>query len=221
MTREQVFRQPVCYTVQPSVRHLDVQKIPFFIVFSKTFTNFILLTHKHRFYEKTIKLRHYPPPVILAAFLTSAMTVFLFTSCSRTELAPMQYDTPDSRLLTDIRSNLPETIRVFDPAEFFPPDTKADCGLPVDIPSDALDYGNASTLSNSLYDYVQIPIHARISTIPPNPRRKDTLGDCGIKDIPHSPKPEGLLLDRRLHRHHHTASGLHDTGTARQPRLLL
>ena len=72
----------------------------------------------------------------------------------------MQYDTPDSRLLTDIRSNLPETIRVFDPAEFFPPDTKADCGLPVDIPSDALDYGNASTLSNSLYDYVQIPIHA-------------------------------------------------------------
>lgn len=120
----------------------------------------MLLTHKYRFYGKTIKLRHYPPPVILAAFLTSAMTVFLFTSCSRTELAPMQYDTPDSRLLTDIRSNLPETIRVFDPAEFFPPDTKADCGLPVDIPSDALDYGNASTLSNSLYDYVQIPIHA-------------------------------------------------------------
>ena len=89
----------------------------------------MLLTHKYRFYGKTIKLRHYPPPVILAAFLTSAMTVFLFTSCSRTELAPMQYDTPDSRLLTD-------------------------------IPSDALDYGNASTLSNSLYDYVQIPIHA-------------------------------------------------------------
>lgn len=108
--------------------------------------------------EKTIKLRHYPPPAILTAFLTAA--VFLSASCSRTEHAPMQYSAPDSRLLTDIRSNLPETIRVFDPDEFFPPTTKADCGLPVDIPSDALDYGNASTLSNSLYDYVQIPIHA-------------------------------------------------------------
>ena len=127
----------------------------------------------------------------------------------------MQYSAPDSRLLTDIRSNLPETIRVFDPDEFFPPTTKADCGLPVDIPSDALDYGNASTLSNSLYDYVQIPIHA------PNPRRKDTLGNSGIKGFPHRPEPEGLLLDRSLHRHHHTASGLHDTGTARQPGLLL
>lgn len=108
--------------------------------------------------EKTIKLRHYPPPAILTAFLTAA--VFLSASCSRTEHAPMQYSAPDSRLLTNIRSNLPETIRVFDPDEFFPPTTKADCGLPVDIPSDALDYGNASTLSNSLYDYVQIPIHA-------------------------------------------------------------
>ena len=72
----------------------------------------------------------------------------------------MQYSAPDSRVLHDIRSNLPETIRVFDPDEFFPPTTKADCGLPVDIQSDALDYDNASTLSNSLYDYVQIPIHA-------------------------------------------------------------
>ena len=72
----------------------------------------------------------------------------------------MQYDTPDSRLLTDIRNNLPETIRVFDPGEFFPPTTKADFGLPVDIQSDALDYDNASALSNSLYDYVQIPVNA-------------------------------------------------------------
>ena len=47
----------------------------------------MLLTHKYRFYGKTIKLRHYPPPVILAAFLTAA--VFLSASCSRTEHAPL------------------------------------------------------------------------------------------------------------------------------------
>lgn len=72
----------------------------------------------------------------------------------------MRHDSADSQLMKDIKDYLPGTIRVFDPAEFYSPDTKADCGLPVDIPSDALDYDNASTLSNSLYDYVQIPIHA-------------------------------------------------------------
>ena len=133
-------------------------------------------------------------------------------SCSMTENTPARHDLQDKQRLHDIRNNLPETIRIFDPGEFFPTDTKSDLGLPVDIPSDALDYGNASTLSNSLYDYVQIPIHA-----PAHPRWEDTLGDSGIKDIPHSPKSERLLLDRSLHRHHHPASGLHDTGTARQP----
>ena len=81
-------------------------------------------------------------------------------SCSMTEDPPARHDFRDRQRLQDIRSNLPESIRVFDPAEFFPTDTKAGAGLPVDIQSDALDYGNASTLSNSLYDYVQIPIHA-------------------------------------------------------------
>ena len=81
-------------------------------------------------------------------------------SCSMTEDTPARHDLQDKQRLHDIRNNLPETIRIFDPGEFFPTDTKADLGLPVDIPSDALDYGNASTLSNSLYDYVQIPIHA-------------------------------------------------------------
>lgn len=82
------------------------------------------------------------------------------SSCSRKEFAPMRHDSADSQLMKDIKDYLPGTIRVFDPAEFYSPGTKADCGLPVDIPSDALDYDNASTLSNSLYDYVQIPIHA-------------------------------------------------------------
>ena len=49
---------------------------------------------------------------------------------------------------------------LYDPGEFFPTDTKSDLGLPVDIQSDALDYDNASALSNSLYDYVQIPVNA-------------------------------------------------------------
>lgn len=82
------------------------------------------------------------------------------SSCSRKEFAPMRHDSADSQFMKDIKDYLPGTIRVFDPAEFYSPGTKADCGLPVDIPSDALDYDNASTLSNSLYDYVQIPIHA-------------------------------------------------------------
>ena len=120
-------------------------------------------------------------------------------SCSMTENTPARHDLQDKQRLHDIRNSLPETIRIFDPGEFFPTDTKSDLGLPVDIQSDALDYDNASALSNSLYDYVQI----------------------GIKDIPHSPKSERLLLDRSLHRHHHPASGLHDTGTARQPGLPL
>ena len=81
-------------------------------------------------------------------------------SCSMTENTPARHDLQDKQRLHDIRNSLPETIRVFDPGEFFPTDTKSDLGLPVDIQSDALDYDNASALSNSLYDYVQIPIHA-------------------------------------------------------------
>ena len=81
-------------------------------------------------------------------------------SCSMTEDTQARHDLQDKQRLHDIRNSLPETIRVFDPGEFFPTDTKSDLGLPVDIQSDALDYDNASALSNSLYDYVQIPIHA-------------------------------------------------------------
>ena len=81
-------------------------------------------------------------------------------SCSMTENTPARHDLQDKQRLHDIRNSLPETIRIFDPGEFFPTDTKSDLGLPVDIQSDALDYDNASALSNSLYDYVQIPIHA-------------------------------------------------------------
>ena len=81
-------------------------------------------------------------------------------SCSMTENTPARHDLQDKQRLNDIRNNLPETIRIFDPGEFFPTDTKSDLGLPVDIQSDALDYDNASALSNSLYDYVQIPVNA-------------------------------------------------------------
>ena len=81
-------------------------------------------------------------------------------SCSMTENTPARHDLQDKQRLHDIRNNLPETIRIFDPGEFFPTDTKSDLGLPVDIQSDALDYDNASALSNSLYDYVQIPVNA-------------------------------------------------------------
>ena len=81
-------------------------------------------------------------------------------SCSMTEDTPARHDLQDKQRLHDIRNNLPETIRIFDPGEFFPTDTKSDLGLPVDIQSDALDYDNASALSNSRYDYVQIPVNA-------------------------------------------------------------
>ena len=124
-------------------------------------------------------------------------------SCSMTENTPARHDLQDKQRLHDIRNNLPETIRIFDPGEFFPTDTKSDLGLPVDIPSDALDYGNASTLSNSLYDYVQIPIHA------------STPLDSASVRFPLI--PDGRTPSESLHRHHHPASGLHDTGTARQP----
>lgn len=82
------------------------------------------------------------------------------TSCSRKEFAPIRHDSVDSQIMRDIKDYLPGTICVFDPDEFFPPATKADFGLPVNIQSSSLDLDNASTLSNSLYDYVQIPVHA-------------------------------------------------------------
>ena len=97
-------------------------------------------------------------------------------SCSMTENTPARHDLQDKQRLHDIRNNLPETIRIFDPGEFFPTDTKSDLGLPVDIPSDALDYGNASTLSNSLYLRLRADSHSRkhpsglrISTVSTNP----------------------------------------------------
>ena len=82
------------------------------------------------------------------------------SSCSRKEFAPIRHDSVDSQIMRDIKDYLPGTICVFDPDEFFPPATKADFGLPVNIQSSSLDLDNASTLSNSLYDYVQIPVHA-------------------------------------------------------------
>ena len=108
--------------------------------------------------KKTLFPIPHPPPTAL--YLTIAVTVLLSYSCSLTERLPEQRNTLDSELIAEIKNNLPETICIFNPEEYFFTGTKSTSALPVEISGSALDYSSISTRSDSLSDYFQIPIHA-------------------------------------------------------------
>lgn len=88
-------------------------------------------------------------------------SLLMLLSCSVSDNGIPPPVKADEERVAELISNLPPDICVFDPAEFFPAQTRGEtAGLPVSIQSGTLDFSLAATLSTERYDYIQIPVTA-------------------------------------------------------------
>ena len=88
-------------------------------------------------------------------------SLLMLLSCSVSDDGIPPPEKADKERIAELISNLPPDICIFDPAEFFPAQTRGETsGLPVSIQSGTLDFSLAATLSTERYDYIQIPVTA-------------------------------------------------------------
>lgn len=100
-----------------------------------------------------------PRRTALTTLLMAAICSALL-SCTRGEDWNGPQSRTERRSLENLKQSLPETICVYDPAEYFPVGSRGGSGEPVSVSSRNLDYGHASFLSVGEYDYIQIPVRA-------------------------------------------------------------